>query len=75
MMKPGNPLETDMKRKPFNVPIPMHDYRLALLGAVFWLGERHLLAEPIPRSSEGRSPYFAESRRWHPAVIASLLYA
>lgn len=73
MMKPGNPLETDMKRNPANVPIPLHDYRPALLGAVSWLGDRHLVAEPMPRLSEGTSPYFAESRRWHPEVIAGAL--
>ena len=68
-----NPLETDMKRKPSNVPIPLQDFRPALLGAVSWLGDRHLLAEPMPRLNEGHSAYFAESPRWHPAVIAGAI--
>ena len=55
-------LENPMKRKPSNTPIPPHDYRRALLGA-----------EPMPRLNEGRSAYFAESPRWHPAVIAGAL--
>ena len=73
MMRTGNPLETHMKRKPSNVPIPLQDFRPALLGAVSWLGDRHLLAEPMPRLIEGRSAYFAESPRWHPAVIAGAI--
>jgi hypothetical protein len=75
MMSPGKPLETHMKRKQTNVTIPLHDYRPALQGALSWLGDRHLLAEPVPRlrSSEERSPYFAESPRWHPSVIAGAL--
>jgi hypothetical protein len=68
-----NPLETDMKRKPSNVSIPLHEYRPALLGALSWLGDRHLLAEPMPRLVEARSAYFAESPRWHPAVIAGAI--
>jgi hypothetical protein len=51
-----------MKRKPSNVPVPMHDYRRALLGA-----------ELMPRLNEGHSAYFAESPRWHPAVVAGAL--
>jgi hypothetical protein len=71
--KPGNPLETDMKRKPSNLSIPLHEYRPALLGSVSWLGDRHLLAEPMPRLVEAPSGYFAESPRWHPAVIAGAI--
>jgi hypothetical protein len=59
-----------MKRKKSATQIPLHDYRPALQGALSWLGDRHLLAEPVPRLSEERSPYFAESRGWHPAIIA-----
>jgi hypothetical protein len=73
MMRTGNPLETHMKRKPSNVPIPLQDFRPASLGAVSWLGDRHLLAEPMPRLIEGRTAYFAESPRWHPAVIAGAI--
>ena len=73
MMKSGNPEEIHMKRKPSNLPIPRQEFRPALLGAVSWLGDRHLLAEPMPRLIEGHSAYFAESPRWHPAVIAGAL--
>lgn len=59
-----------MKRK---APYPLHDYSPALQGALSWLGDRHLLAEPVPRLSEERSPYFAEPRRWHPTVVAGAL--
>jgi hypothetical protein len=62
-----------MKRKPSNAAMPLHDYRPALQGALSWLGDRHLLAEPVPRLSEERSPFFAESPRWHPSVIAGAL--
>lgn len=59
-----------MKRKQSTVTFPLHDYRPALQGALSWLGDRHLLAEPVPRLNEERTPYFTEPRRWHPAVIA-----
>ena len=29
-------------------PLPVHDYGLALQSAVSWLGDRYLLAAPIP---------------------------
>jgi len=38
-----------------------------------WLGDRHLLAEPVRRLNEERTPYFTESRRWHPSVVAGAL--
>jgi len=38
-----------------------------------WIGERYLLAEPIARLREERTPYFTEARRWHPAVVAGAL--
>jgi hypothetical protein len=61
-----------MKRKD-HTSIPLHDYRPALEDAMSWLGDRYLLAEPAPRLSEERKPYFAEQRRWHPAVIAGAI--
>ena len=61
-----------MKRKDSNVSMPLHDYRSALQGALSWLGDRYLLAEPTPRLQE-RSPYFTENRTWHPVVIAGAL--
>ena len=62
-----------MKRKTPNVNLPLHDYSPALQGALSWLGDRHLLAEPVPRLNEERSPYFAESPRWHPVVVKGAL--
>jgi hypothetical protein len=61
-----------MKRKEYSA-LPLHDYRPALQGAMSWLGDRYLLAEPVPRLSEERRPYFAEERRWHPAVVAGAI--
>lgn len=61
-----------MKRNDYTA-IPLHDYRPALQGAVSWLGDRYLLAEPMPRLSEERRPYFTEQRRWHPVVVAGAI--
>ncbi len=55
----GKTLETHMKRKE-HPAIPLY-------------GDRHLLAEPVARLSEDRTPYFTESRRWHPSVVAGAL--
>lgn len=71
-MTPEVPLETRMKHKELNTHMPMHDYRAALQGAVSWLGDRYLLAEPVRRIDEHK-PYFAEQRRWHPAIIVGAL--
>jgi hypothetical protein len=62
-----------MKRKQQIVTIPLHDYSPALQGALTWLGDRHLLAEPVARLNEERTPYFVEQRRWHPAVVAGAI--
>jgi len=69
----GESLEDRMKRKDLDSKMPLHDYRNALQGAVKWLGDRYLLAEPTPRLSTDRTPYFTEPRRWHPTVIAGAL--
>ena len=69
---PGETLEADMKRKD-QTAIPLHDYNRALQGALSWLGDRYLLAEPTPRLHTERTPYFAEQRRWHPVVVAGAL--
>lgn len=61
-----------MKRKEYSA-LPLHDYRHALQGAMSWLGDKHLLAEPVPRLKEERASYFAEQRRWHPAVVAGAI--
>jgi hypothetical protein len=61
-----------MKRKDSKTISP-HDYRAALDGALSWLGDRYLLAEPVARLHEARTPYFNEPRRWHPSVVAGAL--
>jgi hypothetical protein len=65
-------MEGHMKRKAYTAP-PLHDYRHALQGAMSWLGDKHLLAEPVPRLKEERASYFAEQRRWHPSVVAGAI--
>src|SRR5688572_11912859 len=40
----------DMKRPKLTaLPLPQYDYGLALQTAVSWLGDRYLLAQPLPR--------------------------
>jgi hypothetical protein len=73
MMKLGKRWRTHMKRKQQTVTIPLHDYSPALQGALSWLGDRHLLAEPVARLNEERTPYFAEQRRWHPVIVAGAM--
>jgi hypothetical protein len=73
MMRLGKLMEAHMKRKQQNVTIPLHDYNPALQGALSWLGDRHLLAEPVARLHQERGPYFAEQRKWHPVVVAGAL--
>ena len=54
-----------MKRpKESALPLPQYDYGLALETAVSWLGDRHLLAQPMPRRSVKRT-YFVEKPSWH----------
>jgi len=36
--------------------IPSYDYRPALQGALSWLGNRYLLAEPLNRRSSDNKP-------------------
>jgi hypothetical protein len=53
-----------MKRPKPSLPMPGHDYGLALQSAVSWLGDRYLLAQPAPRRVE-QTPFFVEPPRWH----------
>ena len=46
--------------------IPLHDYGPALQNAVSWLGDRYLLADPVPRRNDEPKPWFNETRSWHP---------
>jgi len=59
-----------MKRKAPNAALPVHDYRPALQGALSWLGNRYLLAEPARPLTEGRTPVFTQKRRGDPRVVA-----
>ena len=45
--------------------LPLHDYGLALQSAVSWLGDRYLLAAPIParRADRYADAGFAAARR------------
>ena len=49
--------------------IPLHDYGPALQSAVSWLGERYLLADPVPRRKDESKAYFTTTRSWHPQVV------
>jgi hypothetical protein len=53
-----------MKTESETTSIPQHDYGLQLKSAVSWLGDRYLLADPLPRRRDERKEYFSESRRW-----------
>ena len=59
-----------MKRKAPNAALPVHDYRPALQGALSWLGNRYLCAEPARPLSESRPVFFGEKRGWHPPINA-----
>jgi hypothetical protein len=57
-------LEIDVKtQKSMTQPIPQHDYRPALQGALSWLGNRYLLAEPLNRRSDDRKLPAREPQR------------
>jgi hypothetical protein len=56
-----------MKPLDHNSPLlPLHDYKGAVQGAVSWLGDRYLLAEPVVRRREAHdaAPFFNQARRW-----------
>ncbi len=46
-------------------PIPLHDYGPAVQSAVSWLGERYLLADPVPRRKDEARPFFSTPRSWY----------
>jgi hypothetical protein len=54
-----------MKTSELHSPVPEHDYAVALKSAVSWLGDRYLLAAPLPKRSNDRKDYYRETRRWH----------
>jgi len=50
-----------MKRpKVTTLPLPRCDYDVALQTAVSWLGDRHLLARPVPRRRVKHTPLLVE---------------
>jgi hypothetical protein len=58
-----------MKRPERNeIPLPKHDYGLALQNAVSWLGDRYVLAEPQQRRSDVRPVYVLEPPKRRRAV-------
>ena len=57
-----------MKRpKVTALPLTQYNYGLALQTAVSWLGDKYLLAQPVPRRRVEHTPFFAERPRWHEA--------
>ena len=57
-------LENDVKTsKPTNQMISRHDYGPAIQGALSWLGDRYLLAEPLNRRVDDRKPAVSEPSR------------
>ena len=55
-----------MKRRNIDLTLPVRDYSNALLTAVSWLGERHLLAVPLtPRPRYRPNPaLFLQPNPW-----------
>jgi hypothetical protein len=45
--------------------MPVHDYGAALQSAMSWLGDRHLLAVPVPRRKEESKAHYFETHRWY----------
>ena len=54
-------------QKPMSQTIPQHDYRSALQGALSWLGDRYLLAEPLNRRNDDRKSHVNEAQRSQPS--------
>jgi hypothetical protein len=55
------------------LPLPQFDYGLSLQTAVSWLGDRHVLAKPVPSRNVGRPAYFVERQRWDKALPSNSL--
>jgi hypothetical protein len=51
------------KTKALKQAIPTHDYRPALQDALSWLGKRYLLAEPLNRRGDDKTPQFQTMQR------------
>jgi hypothetical protein len=58
-----------MKRPERNgIPLPKHDYGLALQNAVSWLGDRYVLAEVQQRRADVRPVYVLDPPKRRRAV-------
>jgi len=53
-----------MKTETATASIPQHDYGVQLKSAVSWLGDRYLLADPLPKRRNQHKEYFGASRHW-----------
>jgi len=63
-------LEADVKtQKLKSQGIPQHDYQTAIQGALSWLGDRYLLAEPVNRRSDEYKLQASEPRGSQPASV------
>jgi hypothetical protein len=49
--------------------IPPHDYRPAVQGALSWLGNRYLLAEPVNRRSADSKVQAGDPQRAQPSLF------
>jgi hypothetical protein len=57
-------LENDVKTsKSTNQIISRHDYGPAIQGALAWLGDRYLLAEPLNRRNDDRKRHESDLER------------
>lgn len=61
-----------MKNESLTASIPQHDYALALKSAVSWLGDRYLLAEPLPKRHEEHTNYIRRLGNEPATSISSL---
>ena len=57
--------------KALSQTVPPHDYTPALQGALSWLGNRYLLAEPVNRRHDYSIPRNAPSDVRAPSAVAA----
>ncbi len=51
--------------------VPPHDYQVALQGALSWLGKRYLLAEPLNRRPDEKTPPPGNPQRPAPSPVSA----
>ena len=62
--------------KALSQAIPTHDYQPALQGALSWLGNRYLLAEPLNRRRDAAVPeIFKAARPEHSLAAVTVVVA